>query len=122
MSEDLDAGMPDDAEGTIPWREALSLFGSMFDTTGSHSVLANSLRAAARYVAHIEQERDSERAKVKALREALAGLHGLFNMVTCGRNLEPHEASAMNRAWAALAATSDPIEAPSDVHSQESGQ
>lgn len=72
----------------------------------------------------IREERDearanlqSERAKVKALREALEKAdEALAVYYGVGANADSRSAIA-----AALAATSDPIEAPSDVHPQESG-
>lgn len=71
----------------------------------------------------------SERAKVKALREALAAAKGYLLNAHIDLETGAPKRTAINTLSGgirlvreALAATSDPIEAPSDVHPQESGQ
>lgn len=84
----------------------------MSDTTG-WSAFENCFREFLKMRDYL----DAERAKVKALREALrSAVHFMRN---AGADLE----RGYPVTTAALAATSDPEpEAPSDVHPQECGQ
>ena len=68
------------------------------------------------------RSRDAERAKVKALREALERCLGWIDSWSPEFTQDDEWPEARHSMNAALAATSDPIEAPSDVHPQESGQ
>lgn len=76
-----------------------------------------------------ESGKREERAKVKALREALAAAKGYLLNAHIDLETGAPKRTAINTLSGgirlvreALAATSDPIEAPSDVHPQESGQ
>ena len=82
-----------------------------------------------RRIAGLRASLEAERAKVKALREALAAAKGYLLNAHIDLETGAPKRTAINTLSGgirlvreALAATSDPIEAPSDVHPTESGQ